>query len=265
MVAPEPADDGVLLVAQAETSVLTERSLQIRQGLHFAEIQDEGVLLDLIQDRYLGLYSLGAAIWRALSEGRSREQAVRTLVGEHELSPLQAGRALDVELSSWTESGLLVPAGPREPGDGHPVAQPKPVGAPTSRMIDVDGVGRFGLGAVFRLLRARLWAGRRVGRQRPDRLLAELASGAGFEASMSVGSRRTIAAYRWARKLLSRQDDCLLRTVTVARALQLQGIPCDICFGVRKVPFLAHSWVEVGGESVDPPQALARLTVVARF
>jgi len=252
-----------VMEGHAEASLLAERSLQIRGGLHFARIQGEGVVLDLVQDRYLGLFALGAAIWQALASGHSREQAVRTLVSGHELSPPEAEAAVDEELASWMESRLLIPDDETDASSSS--LRAKPPGVPTSEGVSVEESGHFGLISILRLLRARFWAGRWLRRGRPDQVLAELASDTCFAATMVPSAGRTVAAYRWMRKLLAREDDCLVRTVTLARALQTQGIPCDICFGARKVPFFAHSWVEIGGRSVDSPRALARLTVVARF
>jgi hypothetical protein len=56
-----------------------------------------------------------------------------------------------------------------------------------------------------------------------------------------------------------------MRTLLLARALRYQGIPCDICFGVRKVPFNAHAWVELDGSALnDSASTLANLSVVLR-
>ncbi len=256
-------------VGQSEADrgcVLADHALAIRQGLHFAAMDGEGVLLDLVRDRYWGLYSLGAAMWQALEDGSTRGQTIEGLTGEHELSRAEAEEALETQLASWSESGLLVSmssaAADDDPGGG---LQAKVPGSPASRMLSVDGVRRFGTGAGVRLVRARQWAGRRLKHRRPDHLLAEVAGRDRFVATMLPRARTTVAAYRALRKVIAKEDDCLLTTITLARALQMQGVSCDICFGVRKVPFLAHAWVEIDGQSVDPPQALARLTVVARF
>lgn len=61
------------------------------------------------------------------------------------------------------------------------------------------------------------------------------------------------------------RDDCLPQALTVFDLLRGQGIPAEICFGVRKFPFGAHTWVESYGEPLDSdPPAVRRLTVIHR-
>jgi hypothetical protein len=61
------------------------------------------------------------------------------------------------------------------------------------------------------------------------------------------------AATRW---YYRRQQDCLPKAVTTFELLRRQGLPARLCFGVRKFPFAAHSWVEASGLVLDddPPR-----------
>jgi hypothetical protein len=62
-----------------------------------------------------------------------------------------------------------------------------------------------------------------------------------------------------------RRDDCLPKAVTTFHLLRRQGIPAEICFGVMKFPFGAHSWVEAYGEPLDDdPERLSAYTVIHR-
>jgi hypothetical protein len=62
-----------------------------------------------------------------------------------------------------------------------------------------------------------------------------------------------------------RRKDCLPKALTTFYLLRRQGIPAEICFGVRKFPFAAHTWVEALGEHLDDdPSRLRHFTVIHR-
>jgi len=62
-----------------------------------------------------------------------------------------------------------------------------------------------------------------------------------------------------------RQRDCLPKALTTFYLLRRQGIPADLCFGVKKFPFTAHTWVEVLGDRLDDdPPRLQLYTVIHR-
>jgi Transglutaminase-like superfamily len=42
-------------------------------------------------------------------------------------------------------------------------------------------------------------------------------------------------------------DDCLVRSLSLFRYLRACGVPAEHVIGVRRIPFDAHAWVEVGG------------------
>jgi hypothetical protein len=63
-----------------------------------------------------------------------------------------------------------------------------------------------------------------------------------------------------------RRKDCLPKALTTFHLLRRQGIPAEICFGVRKFPFAAHTWVEACGEFLDDnPARLQHFTVIHRM
>lgn len=62
-----------------------------------------------------------------------------------------------------------------------------------------------------------------------------------------------------------RRKDCLPKALTTFHLLRRQGIPADLCFGVKKFPFSAHTWVEAFGEPLDDdPPRLQHYTVIHR-
>jgi len=49
---------------------------------------------------------------------------------------------------------------------------------------------------------------------------------------------------------------CLQRAATLALTLRLYGYPASLIVGTRSFPFYSHSWVEVGGISLEVDQQL---------
>lgn len=63
-------------------------------------------------------------------------------------------------------------------------------------------------------------------------------------------------------RLLPTDRRCLVRSLAVSGMLARRGIPAQLVLGVRpdpSQPFLAHAWVEHGGESVLPDEGFERL------
>jgi len=55
---------------------------------------------------------------------------------------------------------------------------------------------------------------------------------------------------------------CLVRSLVVSGVLARRGIPAELVLGVRpntSEPFMAHAWVEHGGECVLPDEGFNRL------
>jgi hypothetical protein len=93
--------------------------------------------------------------------------------------------------------------------------------------------------------------------KRPGTLDANVGRGQAQRTWQAV-ERATMLYYR-------RREDCLPKALTLFSLLNRQGIPVDLCFGVRKFPFEAHSWVESYGEPLDHDPARVRaLTVIHR-
>lgn len=80
-------------------------------------------------------------------------------------------------------------------------------------------------------------------------------------------AERTYAAVQRATMLYyRRRRDCLPKAVTAFYLLRRQGLAAELCFGVKKFPFAAHSWVEAYGVQLDDdPSRLEALTVIHRI
>jgi hypothetical protein len=60
-------------------------------------------------------------------------------------------------------------------------------------------------------------------------------------------ARALAAAVDSAARLYLKRAWCLQRSVVAACLLRSRGIPAELVIGVRKMPFLAHAWVELDG------------------
>jgi len=62
-----------------------------------------------------------------------------------------------------------------------------------------------------------------------------------------------------------RRRDCLPKALATFHLLRRQGIPAELCFGVTKLPFGGHAWVEAYGEILDDdPERPSQYTVIHR-
>lgn len=75
--------------------------------LQWREIDDEIVVLDEREARYLAVQGSGAAMWRLLSESTTRDGLVRALVETYRIDELRAGADTDAFLGQLAEQGLL--------------------------------------------------------------------------------------------------------------------------------------------------------------
>jgi hypothetical protein len=73
------------------------------------------------------------------------------------------------------------------------------------------------------------------------------------ESTFDEASRLGLAVARTL-ALVPGDTRCLVRSLVLTRVLARRGIPCKLVIGARAAPvFLAHAWVECGGEPVLSP------------
>jgi hypothetical protein len=72
-----------------------------------AHLEGEAVLLDLTTKRYFRLNATSATIWRAVEEGKSRDEIVLALLESFEVDESIAAPAVDETLSDLEQRGLL--------------------------------------------------------------------------------------------------------------------------------------------------------------
>ena len=236
---------------------------RFREGLFFAEVDGEGIVLDAVGDRYVALYAEAALIWRGVQAEETTEAIARRLTERFGLGASEGEELVRDQLESWKADGFLGPSTERVRARVFPAKAP---GSPARAEISQEVVRAtsYSAGAFASLLRALAWV-----RRNKDASLVSTLSDArllgSFEPEMRPRMLQTLKGYGLLQRAVGAQDDCLPRALLLARALRYQGVPCDICFGVRKMPFNAHAWVELDGSALnESAAALANLAVVLR-
>lgn len=69
--------------------------VRVAPDVLFRLVSDEGVLVNLNTQMYLGLNSVGARMWSVLSEARSIQAAYEQLLEEYEVDPSELRRDLE--------------------------------------------------------------------------------------------------------------------------------------------------------------------------
>jgi hypothetical protein len=169
---------------------------------------------------------------------------------------------LQEQLESWREEGFF--RDPRAPAPEDPPL--KQAGQPAASQVSPEALHAAGhsVMAYLCLARAVQWQFR-TRRASLASLLRGATLARPFEPGMRKRLHQTVNAYRLIQTWTYAHGECLPRAVLLARALRYQGIPSDICFGVRKLPFSAHAWVEADGEVLsDSTSFTSQFRIVAR-
>jgi hypothetical protein len=87
----------------------TDVTFQIPASVVAQEVEGETVILDLGRGHYFGLDLVGTRIWQLLSEGRSRETAVRTMLAEYDVEEDRLRRDFESLLTELLSRGLVEP------------------------------------------------------------------------------------------------------------------------------------------------------------
>lgn len=239
----------------------TER---IKPGVYFTAIQGEGVVMDLLTDRYLGITAEGARVWQAFAGGAALGEIAGDLARDGASEHPAASRRVADYVDAWREAGLLAAGSASSPV----LPRGKEAGRPAAGAVDEAGVAgaRPSVAALYHLVRASVGtrrALRRGGLPEALRRLQSIPARPLDATALDTVLARTVRAYRLLR-VPFRQGaaDCLARSLTLAAALRRQGVDAELCLGVRKFPFLAHAWVEAAGRMVNEVPAAARACVV---
>jgi hypothetical protein len=240
-------------------------STAIRPGVYFAAVQDEGVIMDLVRDRYYGLGTESAALWNALQQGVSPEHLAGLVSGR---SPERARALVARQLQAWREARLLA----SDAEIAADVPRLKALAAPAVAGLDADRVAaaRFSWRLLSRLMHGHWWCRRALERRGICATLKRIqdipVTGDGTRSREDVLYRMVHVYYAFRRLSKQGKDDCVPRSLAMAFGLRSLGIDAEICFGVQKFPFAAHAWLEAGGRVVnDSPATVAKFSMLARF
>jgi hypothetical protein len=239
--------------------------LCVRPGVYFAAVQGEGVIMDLIEDRYYGLCAQSTALWQRLLEGKLLESP-----------PISQAVSPDIiaqQLEAWRQTKLVIDRAARPPiANVLPVL--KTIGAPAAVGLDPARIGAspYSILGFLHLLRAAGWS-RRVMKRRGicwtlKRLQQIPVSATQQPEHVEAIVHRVMRVYCSSRQRWNRRskDDCLPRSLALVVALRRLGVDAEICFGVLKFPFAAHAWVEAGGRVInETPENVRQYTLLARF
>ena len=84
----------------------------------FRVVGDEGVLLNLRTQRYLGLNPIGTRVWTIIEHGETVQAAYDTLLREYDVEPAALRLDLDLFIGQLLEHELIASAG--HAADGEP-------------------------------------------------------------------------------------------------------------------------------------------------
>jgi len=83
------------------------------QGIVFAELGDEAVLLNTETGVYFGLDAVGTRIWKLLVEGASEEQIYASLLDDYDVAPDSLREDLAAFMHQLEQRGLISTAAVR--------------------------------------------------------------------------------------------------------------------------------------------------------
>ena len=77
------------------------------EALHWRQIEDEVVAVDMKTAAYFGANPAGALLWDALADGATKEDLAGLLVERFSIDESQAATDVDAFLTQLDEAGLL--------------------------------------------------------------------------------------------------------------------------------------------------------------
>lgn len=204
-------------------------SYRLRQGLSFCQIDGETIFLDIQSDRYFRLSDRMEAAFTAFVAGARLSEEESELLGKNNIltTTCETGRS---DLSSPTvplptRSAIELP-GPAAPFDLWVLLEVTGLVVTTRRMLKTRRLAYI----IESLVRSR--------RERTERLASQPAT-----ASTTLVCNAARAFHR-ARLCVPLATSCLLDSIALAKFLSRRGIETRLVFGVTRLPFAAHCWVQ---------------------
>lgn len=199
---------------------------QLRTGISFCEVSDRLLFLDTVADRYFCLRP-GA------------EHAFRNLVADRRMD--DAGRQ---ELDGMIQTGALVAS--EEHGAPLPFRASRQV---STSLLDAEDQKTSLLSCLSAMTAVTL---ARLSLQ-PGRLHRILRSLDLAKVPWPRSGRvdlddiqATVSAFESSNRFMRSHDQCLPRSLAMARYLAARNLPAELIIGVKLRPFAAHAWVQAG-------------------
>jgi hypothetical protein len=243
------------------------RRQMIKPGVYFTAVEGEGIVMDLVADRYYGLTGVSAEIWQGLQANLSIDGIAANITERHFVDRTDAVGVVRDQLEAWVQAALVVEE------TGLPEHEPRlrPLGMPATETMSLGNTRAFrSLVRCIDLMRAGIWVRWILRRKGLAETLWQLQNVPIENLTSDERDPRvwplvnTCMWLRWA--FTQGRHDCLSRSLTLTAALRRRGVDAEVCLGVRKFPFLAHAWVEVAGMAISEPQDVLRsLNMLARF
>jgi len=199
---------------------------ELRKGISFCEVSEQLLFLDLVADRYFCLQPHAEHAFRSLLAGEHLDDAQRT------------------NLSGMLHTGTLIEIA----GYGQPRAFRIHKQASLS-LLDMQGTP-ITFSRVASALSAIMGARFSLRWRRLHKILRAIDLGrTAWPRSGPVdldAIKDAATAFERTSRFLRSHDQCLPRSIALARYLAARGLPADLVLGVRLRPFAAHAWVQSG-------------------
>lgn len=208
---------------------------QLSSGVHFCEIGDQRVFLDLAGDRYFSLPCPADTAFALL---------VTPATGE-------APSSFDIEF--LLRAGVLVDA-----PHGKPIEATRHE-RPTSSLVEEGSIGaKFTPQALLEAWLLVHRAVRRISTKRLPGLLEAVSNNRPAEGSARAVRDRAVSRFLTVRRYIPIAPNCLHDSLALCRFLQRRGIASDLVIGAKLHPFGAHCWVQDGPTVLNDTLAAAR-------
>jgi len=213
--------------------------------IRYREIDGCGVILDIRNQRYSVLDDLATGMWACLTGEGDTTDRVRRWAEEYNLTADEIAGTIDEFCADCVRNGLVRRW---EPGETLEANRGRPKLPKIYRHLPGELVAVAALAFTALSLKFRGFA-KTYGRHREVPVAGLAKTPTSVEA--------IIRPFLFAENFVffgRAPNDCLVRSLAFFQYLRWRGIPAVHVIGVRRVPFFAHAWVEVSGESVLAPR-----------
>ena len=239
--------------------------------IHSAAVDGEGVILDLATDRYWGLTDISAQIWAAIERKMPQERLVESVTRKWGIESRVARDLVDRQVFLWEENGFIARDRLERSLPSEQFPQPRrkrKAGFALDSCASERPPLSLSRAALVVCLNVSCRALLRYGGLPLTlRVIQRIRVMDQPKQETNAIVPVVLRAYRTVRKSFAEGSaDCLYRTLGLAAALRCLGVDAEICFGVSKFPFWAHTWVQLGdtvlNESLDD---ISDYEVIAQF